>query len=259
MENIESYSAAEKKCEDETILALKQPIEINEELFEFYLKISKKYCGGMPKSNVRPFALIVLNHRILKSTRCLSTLLKRGQYAEFHSILRDVFEALSKSEFFLSHPESSHAWLKGEKITFSKISKKLSLPDSLNQLYGELCNFTHANIQSIFWEITVYPKKIEPNFRIVSMSYEPVFFKPIAYSLIMFLIDFTIYAINSYFIFIERYCSEIDQEDKDQYYQLTKKLAAIDKDYSEFCSDPKNTEWRRKIKFNDSNPDNISF
>lgn len=249
MENIESYLLAEKKCENDTVSVLKKPIELNNEFFEFYLKISKKYGGGKPKIKEGPLALILLNHRILKSVYCLSELLKKGQYAEFHSILRDVFEALSKSEYILYHPEISNSWLSGERITFSKLSKKLSLPEEFKNLYGELCNFTHANCQGSLWEITVKQEKPEPGYRIISMSYEPVFQKPIAYSLIMYLISFTIYAINTYIIFIEMYYDNVAIEDKDEYDRLLKKLPTIDKDYSEFCSNPKNTEWRRKLNF----------
>jgi hypothetical protein len=249
MENIESYLLAEKKCETETVSVLKKPIGINNEFFEFYLKISNKYGGGMPKSGKGPLALILLNHRILKSIYCLSGLLKKGQYAEFHSILRDVFEALSKSEYILYHPEISDSWLSGERITFSKVSKKLSLTDELNNLYRELCNFTHANIQSSLWEITVKQEKPKPGYRIITMTYEPVFQKPIAYSLIMYLISFTIYAIKNYMMWIKMYYSDIDIEDNIEYDRLIEKLPPIDKAYSEFCSNPKNTEWRRKPNY----------
>jgi len=249
MGNIESYLSDVKKCENETISVLKIPFELYEEFFEFYLKISKKYGSGMPKGGKGPLALILLNHRILKSIYCLSELLKKGQYAEFHSILRDVFEALSKSEYILHHPEISDSWLSGERIRFSKISKKLSLPEEFNNFYGELCNYTHANCQGSKWEITVKQEKPKPGYRVISMSYEPVFQKPIAYSLIMYLLSFTIYAINTFIIFTEKYYEDINIEDKDEYKRLLKKMPLIDKDYSKFCSNPKNTEWRRKLNF----------
>jgi hypothetical protein len=249
MENIESYLLAEKKCENDTITVLKKPITISDDFLEFYIKISKKYPKESQIARQKPFALILLNHRILKSIYCLSELLKKGQYADFHSILRDVFEALSKSEYFLHHPEISDSWLRGEQISFSKISKKISLPEELKCLYGELCNYTHVNSQASLWEVTVTQKKPEPGLRVISMSYEPVFQKPIAYSLTMYLISFTIYAINNFIMFIKNNYDDIDIEDKDEYNRLLKQLPEIDKDYSEFSSNPKNTEWRRKPKY----------
>jgi hypothetical protein len=248
-ENIDSYFQYQKKCETETLSVLTESFELNDEFFEFFLKISKKYCHGMPKfPNKNPIAIIILNYRILKSIGCLSELIKKGQYAEFHSILRDVFEALSKSEYILYHPEISSSWLKGERITFSKVSKKISLPECLNNFYGELCHFTHANAQGSIWEIIVIPKKPDIEYRTISLSSEPIFRKDIAYHLIIHLISFTIYAINTYLIFIKMYYSDVDDEDTEEYNRLIKKLEPIDKDYHEFISDPKNTEWARKLK-----------
>lgn len=249
LENIESYLLAEKNCENETISVLKAPIDFNNEIFEFYLKITKKYCQGVPRIPERPIAIIILNYRILKSVACLSVLLKKGQYAEFHSILRDVFEALSKSEYMLYHPEISNSWLRGERINFSKVSKKISLPKSLNNFYGELCHFTHANAPGSIWEIVVNPKDPEHGFHTISMSSHPVFREDIAYYLIMLLISFTIYAINNYLEFTKMYCEDIDNEDILEHNRLIKKIEPIDNDYQEFSSNPKNTEWRTKLKY----------
>jgi|WetSurMetagenome_2_1015567.scaffolds.fasta_scaffold181976_3 hypothetical protein len=249
LENLEAYLLAEKNCENETVSVLEAPIELNNEIFEFYLKTTKKYCYGVPKSPDRPVAVIILNYRILKSIACLSVLLKKGQYAEFQSILRDVFEALSKSEYMLYHPEISDSWLRGERINFSKVSKKISLPESLNNFYGELCHFTHANSPGSKWEIIVNPKNPEHGFHTISLSSDPVFRKDIAYFLIINLISFTIYAINNYLEFTKRYCEDIDNEDTLEYNRLIKKIEPIDNDYHEFSSDPKNTEWRTKLKY----------
>jgi hypothetical protein len=86
MENIELYLSAETQCEKETLSALNDAINLNNEIFEFYLKISYKYCQGIPKNFERPISVIMLNHKILKSIRCLSILLNKGHYADFHSI-----------------------------------------------------------------------------------------------------------------------------------------------------------------------------
>ncbi|MGA2121428.1 MAG: hypothetical protein ABSG49_05220 [Methanoregula sp.] len=244
MESLELFLSAENECEEKTNKILRESFALNDELLDLNLRIyDQNFSKEPPLTGEYPFAVIVLQNEKLKSLRCLSILLKKGYYSEFHSILRDVLDISRRSQFFLKHPEKSIDWINGEEIKFGKINPELSDSENWGSLYGNLCDFTHRHIRSTFWETTLYKESHE-----LSLSKKPTFQKPVAYSLISDLLAFNFLTFLIFEDFLKTYHNDLDQEDIEEFKDLLKRWFKHSKKVEKFQSDPKNIAWRDSIK-----------
>ncbi|PKL70084.1 MAG: hypothetical protein CVV30_01560 [Methanomicrobiales archaeon HGW-Methanomicrobiales-1] len=220
MTDIESIISAEKICEAKTKESFKIPIEIYEELFTLYLNVSEKYCKNTPKAGIeRPLAVLLLNDRIAKSLYCSIDLLKRGHYNECFSIQRDIFEAICLSEYILKNPKMSEVWFTGKPITFSKISKEISLLPFDQEIYGHLCDFTHPNVHSTIREYEPDTVRIG-----VYFTFKPYFQKEMAHSSLVHFFLLVYRAMDNYLKYMKQFHEDIEPEDSDKIEIMFKKI-----------------------------------
>lgn len=235
MESLELFFLAENHCEEETDKQIKKSLYLNDEILDLNLKIYNKYFNQKPPETCDyPFAIIVLQNKILKSLRCLTILLKKGYYSEFQSIMRDILDLTRKSQYFLEHPEKSMDWIKGKEIKFGKINPNLSDSASWGRLYGDLCDFTHGHFRSTFWEITIYSESRE-----MSLKKTPIFQKPIAYELISRLLTFNLLTFLIFEDFLKKFHNDLDPTETKEFRELIKKWVQHLEKLEKYQTNPK--------------------
>jgi hypothetical protein len=223
MTDIKSIFTAEKECERKTKRIFKNGIDLYDELFTQYLKISEKYCRNGPQKNTeRPLAILLLNDKIVKELYCISRLLRNGHYPESLSLQREVLEAICKVEYITKNPDASDSWLNGESMTFGKVSKKILLFPDDGEIFGHLSDFTHTNMRSTIGENELVESQMA-----MTYTFEPFFQRDIARASLAHIIQLTFRAMICYMDFIEKYHEDIEQSDKEKIRQITEKAVII--------------------------------
>jgi len=220
MADIKSILNAEKECERKTKRIFKNTIDCYDELFTHYLHISEKYCrAGSKKNTESPLAILLLNDKIVKALFCTSNLLKKGHYPESLSLQRELLEAICIAEYIAKNPEASDSWIKGDHMTFAKISKKFLLFPEDGLIFGHLCDYTHTNFRSIIGEIELVESPMAMTF-----TFEPFFQRDIARASLSHIIQLTYRAMICYMDFTEKYYEDLDIQDIAKFRQIHEKV-----------------------------------
>ena len=134
--------------------------EINHlnEIFELFIKSYNFICTHeddlLSKEDYAKwsiFLLFIRNFRVLRSA--YHSMLK-GYYEASIAIQRIAFENHLLMYFFMHRPEEAKEWWFGKRYGLRRLKKEARKRLSYDEVYGELSQFVHANIETtrFFWK-----------------------------------------------------------------------------------------------------------
>lgn len=153
---LEDFLLAEDKCEIDTNDELKPLIELNNHILIFYSNVVEVLSTTLNTSDaVSRFPVFLINLRLIRAFHSLSPLLKKGYYVEFNSILRNCHESCFISEYLIKNPDIAKEWFENPyQIRREVIMKNLEISKDFNEVYAELCKYTHTDFEKMVQSYT---------------------------------------------------------------------------------------------------------
>ncbi|WP_292369058.1 hypothetical protein [Methanoregula sp. UBA64] len=241
MEYIQTFSLHEQKCMKKTAKSLKSTLRLNEEILNFYFNLILKQSNDDTDIPLQDFSIMIIHSKILKISTCLSTLLLKGNYCEFQSLQRDVFELHYLSEYLIKNPEKVDPWFEGESIKHSHVSKNLEIPLAMKQLYGMMCDYTHPNFNGIKGNLLLEHDDI------VNFNTYPEFHKPTARALVVMQNVLLYSAMDLFFKQFKKF-NNFNLEDEKQLKQIRSRLGKSSKAWIKYSYNPENEIFPMKVQ-----------